>query len=309
MRILFLTNMFPFVGDVPWRGIFLKEQLRSLYQINKSNKIKLFLFRGKTCGGSNFIYLSRALKLKKILANTDVVHCHHWLLVLMVQFFNSKIKIIYTIHEESSQKKFTLAFFMIEIAKYLSNHIIYVNKTDFYKCNRSSKSFLPCGVNQNVFFPSKSNVVDNTFFFPADPSRLGKRFDIFEGAFRKLQKSGVRNLHYRTGGNLSKNAIAEEMRNAKVLITIGKYESDGLVVKEGLLCGCVIVASSAGNAPYYASLTKNIIIWDGSVPLESCLLQAVNLYDRRETDKNLSLYQFTLSASAVSISSLYDKLA
>lgn len=308
MRILFLTNMFPFIGDVPWRGIFLKEQLRSLYRVKSGNNIRLFLFRGKTCGGTNLTYLSRAFKLRKILKNTDIVHCHHWLLVFLVRLLINKIKIIYTIHEEGSQKKHTLAFLLIRTAKFLSDHIIYVNKNDFDKCNKSNKSFVPCGVDETIFFPANGDVDENSFFFPADPLRLGKRFDAFTAAFQKLKNSGVRNLQCRTGGSLTKSAIAQEMRNAKVLVTIGKYESDGLVVKEGLMCGCVVVASNAGNAQYYASLNRNIIIWDGEVPLETCFLKAIRLYDYRDNDQTLNTRHFSLSTTANSISSLYHKL-
>lgn len=269
MNILLVTNMYPSEGDVSWRGSFVKEQVDMSHTYNKNIDYDVLHIKGRICGGSNLNYLlAPLLVLKKILFNKyDAIHCHHAFCVFVsILFFN---KIIYTVHEGELNNHKTSV--LIKLAIFLSRKVIFVNQTEFLKSNHKRKFFLPCGIDFSVFKPSNS-VPSDYILFPADPNRCEKNAHLLREA-ESFISANYPNVKFVYGGKIPREDMPSLMRQALLIVTIGKFESDGLVLKEAMASNVPVVSTEVGNARYYLDEHSGITC----APNKSSLIDAILL--------------------------------
>lgn len=253
MKILIVTNMYPSEGDVSWRGGFVKDQvvdtLNAAAKIEKDIEIDIFHIKGPISGGGlkDYIKLWPRLLMKLMFGGYDVVHSHHSFCTLMCLpwFF----KLIYTVHEgELNNTSWRSSIIQLAIA--VSGVAIYVSHSEFIASKKKKKFFLPCGVNLNSFSPV-SDEKEGYLLFPADPDRPEKNaFILKEVAALKYSTTGER-LNVTYGGSIPKEDMPSVMARASIVVSIGKFESDGMVLKEAMACNVPVIATRVGNHEYY----------------------------------------------------------
>ncbi|WP_223510950.1 glycosyltransferase [Pseudomonas sp. BF-R-05] len=268
MRILVVTNMYPSEGDVSWRGSFVKEQIDSYKNLYPDAIIDVFHIKGKVSGASNFNYiLSTPPLIKKLLfGRYKIVHCHHaFCALLCVPWF---YRLIYTVHEGELNNT-SWRSRIIKAAIHISKIPIFVSHKEYLKSSKKNKQFLPCGVDFEVFKPITNKEKSKTelnlptdkaiIFFPADPNRPEKNAAVLkmvESIALKKNKPWV----FIYGGTIPKNEIANWMATADIVISIGKYESDGMVIKEAIACNTPILSTDVGNSRFYIDDNCGMIV-------------------------------------------------
>lgn len=257
MNILVVTNMYPSDNDVSWRGSFVKEQVDECQKIGKEKFIfDVLHIKARVCGGSNINYLWAFFKIffKVLFGSYHFVHCHHAFCVLLC--FPFQRKVIYTVHEGELNHAKTSP--LIKLAIKLSARVIYVNKTAFNNATKINKYFLPCGIDFNTFKPVNTSE-SNYILFPADPKRKEKRAEILQQIEQEIIDK-YPHIHIEYGGEIPREQMPVIMGNALMVITIGDYESDGLVLKEAMALNVPVISTDVGNAAYYLNKNSGLII-------------------------------------------------
>jgi glycosyltransferase involved in cell wall biosynthesis len=253
MKVLIVTNMYPSEGDVSWRGGFVKDQVLDTLDTaaNKEDDVDIDIYhiKGPISGGGlkEYIKLWPGLLMKLIFGGYDVVHSHHSFCTLMCLpwFF----RLIYTVHEgELNNTSWRSSLIKLAIA--VSGVVVYVSHAEFMSSKKKQKFFLPCGIDLNLFVPSSGDK-ERYILFPADPSRPEKNASILkESAALKYSITGEQlNIVY--GGNIPKEDMPSVMARASIVVSIGGFESDGMVLKETMACNVPAIATRVGNHAYY----------------------------------------------------------
>ena len=268
MKVLVVTNMYPSDGDVSWRGSFVKEQVESYKYQYGDVVVDVFHIKGRVSAGSNFNYITSlpSLLFKLFFGRYDVVHCHHAFCVLLcVPWF---FRLIYTVHEgelNNTSWRSTL----IKLAISLSKIPIFVSHAEYLKSKSRSKHFLPCGINFALFKPvgnkvdlrSSLGISSGKFviLFPADPCRPEKRAGVLREV-QSMSEKDNKSWEYIYGGNISRSEMPLWMAASSVVVSIGEYESDGVVIKEAMACNTPVLASDVGNAKLYLNEGSGLIV-------------------------------------------------
>ena len=260
--------MYPRHGDVTWRGGFVKDQVEAYKKLQPDAKIDVYHIKAKISGGSNFSYLKALFDLtyKFFFGKYDVVHSHHAFCTLLCLF--GRKKLIYTVHEgELNNKKIRSA--LIKVAILMAKSVIYVSQAEFDNSKKPRKYFLPCGVNHTDFTPANNvTEVRNTLglssqkdiiLFPADPNRPEKNASILKEVEVKAKSMGD-NWTFVYGGKIDKSEMPKYMQASDLVVSIGQYESDGMVIKEALACNTPVIATNVGNAKLYINDKNGILV-------------------------------------------------
>jgi len=294
VNILVVTNMYPSEGDVSWRGSFVKEQVDECRKLAKSKgfdelSLDVFHIKARVCGGSNFNYITSFFKLlfKILFGRYDLVHCHHAFCALIcAPFFN---KIIYTVHEGALNNASTSP--LIKLAIKLSARVIYVNKAAFENSVKDKKYFLPCGIDFDKFVPIK-NPKRDYILFPAAPHRKEKNAALLQ----KIESEIIvkyPEISIMFGGDIARDDMPFIMGNALMIISIGDYESDGLVLKEAMALNVPVISTDVGNTKYYLNKASGIIINSDTNSLKEAISSIVenseNFWSGRKQLLNLQV--------------------
>lgn len=268
MKILVVTNMYPSDGDVSWRGSFVKEQIEAYIRLHPSSRIDVFHIKGKVSGASNFNYLIRfpTLIIKLLFGGYDVVHCHHaFCALLCIPWFG---RFIYTIHEGELSTN-TWRSKIIRLALSLSKIAIFVSQTEFSRSVKNRRYFLPCGVNFDVFIPAENRadirkhlgLPTNKFIilFPADPNRPEKNSILLQEA-EFIATNNKKNWLFRYGGKIPKEQMPQWMAAADVVVSVGRYESDGMVIKEAIASNTPVLSTDVGNSGIYIDDSCGLLV-------------------------------------------------
>lgn len=266
--------MFPSEGDVSWRGSFVKEQVDMSNIHNDNINYDVLHIKGRVCGGSNLNYLLAPFTVikKMLLSRYDAIHCHHAFCVLISFIFFRKI--IYTVHEGELNNHKTS--FLIKLAILISNKVVFVSHSEYKRSKHSKKFFLPCGINFSLF---KGEGVhhDNYILFPADPNRPEKNAEILKRA-ENIILSRHPDISFIYGGNIPREKMPDLMQRALLVVTIGKFESDGLVLKESMALNVPVISTDVGNASYYLNENSGLIC---SASVESLTKSIFSILEKR----------------------------
>lgn len=271
MNILVITNMYPSSGDESWRGVFVKEQIDSLYELFPDIHFDILHIRGSISkGGSNFNYLRGLWRYIVMLNRTsyDIVWVHHSFCVFLAAVYK-KTPLVYTVHEGVLTKG--IKFSIVKYAVKFSDHALYVNKVLFDFSGHANKRFLPSGVDIEKFRcleydacrvqlglnPDKYYV-----FFPASPRRPEKN-SVFVYSFIEKYSSWMasENVEFLFGGGIEYELMPVWMNAVDCMVSFSSFESDGMVFKEAMACNLPVITFDVGNAAIYfkSELTGSII--------------------------------------------------
>lgn len=322
MKVLIYTNIYP-NSSHPYFGVFVKNQVESLEEYSASDSFEVLSVKTKKAGGSHYNYFISFLRLfyHRIFSNFDVIHCHHAFCVFMAKSLFYK-NIVYTNHEGEYFKGGLLERIKRRAIS-LSDKVIFVN-SDMLIQNESlckNKPFLiPCAVDQRYFINNKSKgecrkllgleLLDRIIFFPANPDRYEKNYKLLVESLEiwDESKSGKKPTIV-CGGAIEYKDIWLWYKACDVVISCSRYESDGMIYKESIICDRFFISPSVGNAKLYSNDGINGYIFSDYNPL--ILNQAIvdffsssNYGDDLETTYELE----SIGEQSFRLLSIYNKL-
>jgi glycosyltransferase involved in cell wall biosynthesis len=270
--------MYPQEGVRSWEGSFVKEQIDEVVKLEPEINFDVVHIKAKFSGGSNLQYIFAPFLIlwKFIQKKYTYIHCHHAFCVLVCFFLYKKV--IYTVHEGELNNSKTS--FLIKLAILLSHKCIYVNFNEYKNSNHPRRYFIPCGIDFDFFTQDKQykKTQSRKIFFPADPSRKEKNAVLLKSIEAKITEL-YPNFKVEYGGSILREDMPNAMRNSFMVVSIGKFESDGLVAKESMALNIPVISTDVGNASYYIDSNSGILI----KPNSSSLLTSIkSICDNRE---------------------------
>lgn len=99
----------------------------------------------------------------------------------------------------------------------------------------------------------------------------GEKRPLAEQLARELLLPGSYTFH----SVLSKPRLAELMRRAVVFVLPSQFETQGCVLLEAMACGTPVVATSAGDIPYFVGADQGILTDPGDIPALASAMKAI----------------------------------
>lgn len=250
MKILHITNNYP-TSNHPIFGIFVKEQIESLNNLNINNEV--FFINGREKGKKEYFFSLKELRIKLKANDYDVLHCHHVfsavLLLFVFQCYKSKRIVSY----QNPPKK-EGGIFLFIIIKLFFNAVILKNTR-----SKSNKiHYLPNGVNLDFFkvCSYKESIellkLDKEkkyiLFMDSYKKRKQKRVDRFDKVIEILLKNGnPHNIEPLKLTNTNRELMPFYLRVASVHIITSDFEGSPNSVKEAMACNTPVVSTPVGN--------------------------------------------------------------
>lgn len=264
MRVLLLTNMWP-SSKRPYLGAFLVDHAKELERYGLVETVYV------PTTESRWNYLKFWWRIEN---RPDFVVVHHSLLVplafvLSFRFF-FRPKVVAYIHEgELAFKKGAKVWLQRSLAN-LAHARVSVSPSIV---NKLSKPLvvIPIGVNGARFGKSSKDearailklMPKPVVFFPGDPRRKEKRFDLCSEAIARLSLNGI-DFTILTGGAIPFEEMPLYYAAADVVVVCSDYEASSTAIKEGLASGKPVVTTRTGDYQAYEG-TPLVIACDSTV--------------------------------------------
>jgi glycosyltransferase involved in cell wall biosynthesis len=299
MKILLITNMYP-SKDLPYYGIFIKEQLEEM-QKDSNLEIDLFYIDAPKKGSLEYlksIFLIPA-RIKK--ENYDIIHIHYGLSGLFLLFFRPKAKVYLTLHGGDiliEQGK----TFQVQITKKILNKVhkvIILNQEMERIMQRHHVKYeiIPCGTNTDFFKPDTKNLERNTnrklILFPGDPKNEVKNFSLFTEVIGLLKTQCPHwDISYNSIHNLSRTGVVDLLNSADCLLMTSVSEGSPQVVKEALACNLPVVSVHVGDVQNILSDIPNCHISLSGKSSDLCELLIKSLSNTRGNVRDCFLKKY-----------------
>jgi glycosyltransferase involved in cell wall biosynthesis len=251
MKILHITNNYP-TSNHPIFGIFVKEQITSLNNLNIDNEV--FFINGREKGKTEYFFSIKELRKRLKINDYDILHCHHAFsavsLLLTFRFFKSKRIVSY---QNPPKKEGGILLF--KIIKFFF-HLVILKDT---KSNDNKIFYLPNGTNTNFFKQysreesiKKLNLDKHKnyiiFMDSNKEKRTQKRVDRFDKVINVLSKK--ENPHCIEPiklTNTERNLIPYYLSASSVHLITSDFEGSPNSVKECMACNTPVVSTPVGN--------------------------------------------------------------
>ena len=266
MRILVVTNMWP-REEAPWYGVFVREQVEALRRAGVG--VDVHVIEGWK---GPFEYLSAATPIaaKLVEKSYDLIHAHHgyagWVALRCRKAMprEQRIPLIVTLHDGDlfapPGTRVRLGhrltrYWRLRVAR-RSDLVITVNPD--HRVPGARVVCLPCGVDMEKFTPmdqakARRLLQDRIppdrprWFFPADPARTEKRFDLASLALAAYCKRAGQTA-IDMGGGILPDEMPLHYNAANLVLLLSDYEASPMVLKEALACERPIVSRRVGDA-------------------------------------------------------------
>ena len=254
MRILIIAS-----GNSSQVSPFVKEQAESI--IKQGISVDFFLIRGKGVFGylKNYFFLLKKIKSEKY----DLLHAHYGLsgLLATLQFY---VPVIITFHGSDVNMKKNYLF--SRIASRLSTNNIFVHKNlpERLKIFRKTVNIIPCGFNNNLFFPIPKNKARNMLDW-----KKSTHYIVFSSAFdnkiknvqlAKLAISNINNCKLIELKGYEKEQINLILNASDLLLVTSLSETGPIIVKEALACNCPVLSTDVGDVKNLIQNVQNCYI-------------------------------------------------
>ena len=301
MRILIVAS-----GNSDQISPFVKEQAQSL--VKKGVIVDFFLIKGKGLFGylRNYFYLSDKLKNKKY----DILHAHYGLSGLLATMQLS-VPVIITFHGSDINMKKNYIFSRIASKLSTVNIFVHPKLSEKLKVYREPLNIIPCGVNDDLFFPIPKSEAKIKLGWNAET-----RYVLFSSAFdNKIKNVSLANSALSQIDNYQlielKGYRKEQINlllNASDLLLVTSYSETGpIIVKEALACNCPIVSTNVGDVKKLTSNIRNCYVTSYEA---NDVMRKINLVLMRSkrTNGRKVIKDFTLDKIAIKILPIYKSV-
>jgi len=280
-KILHVTNAYPTKKNEIF-GIFIKDQLDGL----KENGVNFDLFFINAKEKGKWEYYRSYKKLKKIINQYSLIHCHHFLTAFTVLLCKPKAKVVVSFLSDGPNEFIIPRNFVNNLLTRKMFHFI-VRKSDA----RIFKSNIPKELNDDKFSFHVPNGVDLNFFRPIeveeakkklgldfakryilfvssqDLNRPEKRYDLYKRAIDILKKSHP-DVEELAIANVSRGELPYYYNAAELHLLTSDFEGSPNSVKESLACDTSVVANNVGSISKLLNDVKDCYIVNKNQPEE-----------------------------------------
>ena len=301
MRILIVAS-----GNSGQISPFVKEQAQSL--VKKGVVIDFFLIKGRGLFGylRNYFYLLDKLKNNKY----DILHAHYGLSGLLATMQLS-VPVIITFHGSDINMKKNYIFSRIASKLSTVNIFVHPKLSEKLKVYREPLNIIPCGVNDDLFFPIPKSEAKLKLGWKAET-----RYVLFSSAFdNKIKNVSLANSALSQIDNYQlielkgyKKEQINLLLNASDLLLVTSFSETGpIIVKEALACNCPIVSTDVGDVK---KLTNNIRNCYMTSYEANDVMRKINLVlmKSKRTNGRKVIKDFTLDKIAIKILPIYKSV-
>ena len=272
-------------------GPFVDEQIKSISSIDKSVKITRYSFSGKN---NKLNYVKAIIDINKILSKNkyDLIHAHYGL-TGFISLFQNKCPVICTFHGSDVLYVKWQNILSRFVSKYCAASIA-VSSEIANKLNSKNVFIIPCGVDDNLFYPTSKTSLKNRLgldnskiyiLFPSSPNRKVKNYKLFKQVFERLKKEY--DIEQLLLENLSRQEVRDYLNVSNLVLLTSFSESTNTTIKEALFCNTPVISVNVGDhMEILSKFNRNFITSynvDDIVKSVKWLLNNNNIWDfRRE---------------------------
>lgn len=252
MRVLTVTNMTPDLST-PQRGRWVLDQVEEVRRLGV--EVDLFAFPK---GRSHYMPATRELRRRLAAENFDLVHAHYGLAGWCAQLAGAD-PLVVTFHGTDVRHR-VVGRMSQRLAKRIDlvagvSRALFEPEADRPGLPRdvATCAVLPCGPNLERFgqIPRLEarrilglNPDGRFLFFPTDPARPEKRFDLARQLAERC------NAELLTGGGIDPDRMSLWFNAANAVVITSGYEGFGLACIEALACDVPVLSTPVGIAPF-----------------------------------------------------------
>ena len=314
LRILIVTNMYPTI-ERPEFGIFVREQVEALRDL-PGLTVDVWPFAG---GGLHYLRAAAQLKAHLRQHSYDVIHAHYGLSGWTTKLAKRRTPMLVTFHGTDVHHPLVgqlskVLGKVVELAAVVSPSLSHTLKR---VPDRNVPVFvLPTGVDMARFQPlPKRDSRDRLgissdrkyLLFPADPSRVVKRYDRAQALVDRLE--GVELLVMQ---GVPADDVPLWINAADAVLVTSEYEGFGLAICEALACNVPVLSTPVGIAPLVLSSLDGthcapFEVDDWTTALQCCLKnddfrvlgrQRAQFFDRRRMAERVLCAYREIAATA-----------
>ena len=263
--------MYPY-PEAPWYGIFVKEQVDALRREGIEVDVSVHLG-----AQSRWNYLWGVGDLRRHLRSRryDLIHSHHpyssFLALAARRLAMRKIPIVQTFHDSEifrratdysqdplRRLKYSLrlkAWILRRLDFVIPVHCDMLPKVLGDRVGRVRSRIIPAGINTGLFGPEPReearrrlgwDLAQRYVFFPCDPGKPEKRFDLVEPAMELVRRTHP-DARLVVGGRIPYEQMPDTIKASDVVVQPSDYETGPLTVREALSCERPVVATDVGD--------------------------------------------------------------
>lgn len=326
MKILQITNAFP-TASMPVYGIFIREQIESLKQIGMDSDI--YFINGREKGKKE--YLNAVFRLKKLMNNYDLIHCHHFITAALVLALKPKPKVIVSFLSDGIKEfinpDFPLFNKMVKenVYKFIINKSsarIFKKAIPEFLLEDAFSFYLPNGVNTDIFKPVdrikakeylglNPNKTYLLYTSLIDLNRREKRYDIFKETINLLKNKYKRqDIEELVMTEVERDKVPFYFNSAALHLLTSDFEGSPNTVKESLACNTPVVSTDVGNVREMLKGLNSCFVSDSNNPeaLAELVIKALNSTGKDNLRQVVLDKELDMNSVAVKLKDIYMKL-
>ncbi len=305
--------MYP-TPDNPVYGIFVKEQIEAIQEIEPRIKFDILFINGKV---SRINYLKAFIKMPFLSyqKSWDLIHAHYGFSGIIGRF-QWRVPIIVTFHGSDIFLKWQRLISRL-VAKF-ADRVIVPSARVVPLLNKSDAVVIPCGVNLRLFrpYPLKDARLQTGLplnkkivIFPGDPKNPVKGYNLFLQALDKLPISMQKNLHVVPLTGIKREMVPLYLSAADVLVICSDYESQPMVAKEAMACNLPIVSVDVGDVKELIDGIPGCYICSRSPEeIAARISEVLELHQRTNGRERIKKLKLDIKDIARRIISLYEEV-
>lgn len=246
--------MYP-TAQMPWYGIFVKEQIEALVRNFTDIEAEVFYIRGNE-SRLNYLRDIPVLRRKIRQGGYDLVHVHYGPSGLFLLCGKPDIPVVVTLHGGDIQPEQGKS---VQVA--LTHRILRRCDTAIALNDRMSAMAraccsdvlqIPCSVNPSVFCPGEPRKPmagrrHFTILFPNSRTRIVKNYPLFCETVERLRTQHGLEIDTLELANMSRQEIAAAMQRADMMLMTSISEGSPQTVKEAMGCNLPVVSTPVGD--------------------------------------------------------------
>lgn len=246
--------MYP-TAQMPWYGIFVKEQIEALVRNFGDIEADVFHIRGNE---SRLSYLRDipALHRKIRQGGYDLVHVHYGLSGLFLLCGKPEVPVIMTLHGGDIQPEQGKTVQVALTRRILRRCDVAIALND--RMSGIARAFcddvrqIPCSVNTGIFRPGgpREPLAGRrhfTILFPSDRARTVKNYPLFCETVERLRTEYGLDIDTAELARMTRQEIAATMQKADMMLMTSVSEGSPQTVKEAMGCNLPVVSTPVGD--------------------------------------------------------------